>query len=386
MNPIKILLVDDSKSARYALSLQLKRHDAAVETADSAEAALKQIKESTPDAIFMDHTMPGMDGFEALDILKASPETSQIPVVMCTSNEDPEFMAQARQKGALDILSKSNAQQKLPQMITRIRACISAASPAPAPEAPTTRNISETVSRVAREEVARLFKEHQDAAPSISETVADVARKEVGQLVNKQLDANLEQHIQAAIMPIFSEFAERLSGDVLAQTEQKLREQLTKSVLERAEGLLGERFESEAKRLEKRFSSVQEEQAKLSANRLLSDVLPQAVTQQLDQERNRLAQMVQELIDHSLDGLAEEPAFMGKVLEMTEATAASAAEQAARRHARGIEDAVGTDQASAMTDKLLEATRRSVRTMYALAAGAALVGVAASGLVFLLLS
>ena len=73
MNPMKILLVDDSKSARYALRLQLQRFGIEVEALESAEAALQRIREAPPDAVFMDHTMPGMNGFEALEILKAPP-------------------------------------------------------------------------------------------------------------------------------------------------------------------------------------------------------------------------------------------------------------------------------------------------------------------------
>ena len=48
MDPMKILLVDDSKSARYALRLQLQRHGVEVETADSAESALEILKGTCP--------------------------------------------------------------------------------------------------------------------------------------------------------------------------------------------------------------------------------------------------------------------------------------------------------------------------------------------------
>lgn len=98
MSTRKILLVDDSKSARYALRLSLQRHDCEVDTADSAESGLEKIKQDLPDAIFMDHLMPGMNGFEALDLLKADPRTAHIPVVMCTSNDDEPYRRQAQEK------------------------------------------------------------------------------------------------------------------------------------------------------------------------------------------------------------------------------------------------------------------------------------------------
>jgi CheY-like chemotaxis protein len=133
---MKVLLVDDSKSARYALRLQLQRYGITVETDDTAESALERIRETPPDAVFMDHTMPGMNGIEALDILKAAPATMHIPVVMCTSTENSELMAQAKKKGALDILSKSTAPEKLKNLLDRLQRVVTAASAPGAEKSP----------------------------------------------------------------------------------------------------------------------------------------------------------------------------------------------------------------------------------------------------------
>ena len=56
------LLVDDSRSARFVPGKLLKRHDFEVEKVDSAEAVLSFLENHRPDAIFMNHMMPGMDG------------------------------------------------------------------------------------------------------------------------------------------------------------------------------------------------------------------------------------------------------------------------------------------------------------------------------------
>ncbi|MBK1642579.1 hypothetical protein CKO12_11970 [Chromatium okenii] len=125
---MKILLVDDSKSARYALRLQLQRHGVDVETADCAESAFEFLKTQLPDAILMDHMMPGLNGFEALDVIRADPRTAAIPVVMCTSHEEPEFVTTANQKGVFGILPKSAAADFLPEILDRLQVQLATAA------------------------------------------------------------------------------------------------------------------------------------------------------------------------------------------------------------------------------------------------------------------
>lgn len=121
---MKILLIDDSKVTRYALRIELKKLGVEVATADSAEAALETLKSRVPDAILMDHIMPGLNGLEALEIIRADPRTAHLPIVLCTAQEDADFAAAARKKGVLAILPKSLAAERLPDIIAHIRAAL----------------------------------------------------------------------------------------------------------------------------------------------------------------------------------------------------------------------------------------------------------------------
>ena len=98
------LIVDDSKSARVVLKKMLETHELNVDTAESAEDALEYLADHRPDVIFMDHLMPGMDGFEAVTAIKRNPDTATIPIMMYTSQEGEVYVGQARALGAVGVL------------------------------------------------------------------------------------------------------------------------------------------------------------------------------------------------------------------------------------------------------------------------------------------
>jgi CheY-like chemotaxis protein len=100
------LVVDDSKSARVILSRMLEKYDIEVDMAESAEQAIEYLKSNRPDAIFMDHLMPGMDGLQAVKEIKGNPKTAMIPIMMYTSQEGELYVGQARALGAMGVLPK----------------------------------------------------------------------------------------------------------------------------------------------------------------------------------------------------------------------------------------------------------------------------------------
>ncbi len=102
----RALVVDDSKSARVILSRMLEKYDIEVDMAESAEQAIEYLQHDRPDAIFMDHLMPGMDGLEAVRTIKGNPQTATIPIMMYTSQEGELYVGQARALGAMGVLPK----------------------------------------------------------------------------------------------------------------------------------------------------------------------------------------------------------------------------------------------------------------------------------------
>jgi len=107
MSAKRALIVDDSRAARVILSRMLETHGLDVDTVESGEQALDYLRSAQPDVVFMDHLMPGMDGFEAIRAMKANTQTATIPVMMYTSQEGEHYLQEAHKVGAMGVLSKT---------------------------------------------------------------------------------------------------------------------------------------------------------------------------------------------------------------------------------------------------------------------------------------
>jgi len=117
---INALVVDDSSTSRMLLTKILRKMDVHCEQASSGEDAISQLTWYHPNFIFLDHLMPGMDGFETLQAIKNDPETRNIPVIMYTSQHAHKYYEEAHALGAAGVISKQIDRDKLYLMISRI--------------------------------------------------------------------------------------------------------------------------------------------------------------------------------------------------------------------------------------------------------------------------
>lgn len=120
MSDINALVVDDSSTSRMLLTKILRKMDIHCEQASSGEDAIAQLTWYHPDFIFLDHIMPGMDGFETLKTIKGQPDTRNIPVIMYTSQHAHKYYEEAHSLGAAGVISKQVDRDKLYLMISRI--------------------------------------------------------------------------------------------------------------------------------------------------------------------------------------------------------------------------------------------------------------------------
>jgi putative two-component system response regulator len=100
-----IMLVDDNRTNLLTGKTALSE-DYAVLTAPSARKMLEALGRRKPELILLDVDMPDMSGFEAIKILKDSPETRDIPVIFLTAMEESAFELKGLQLGAVDYITK----------------------------------------------------------------------------------------------------------------------------------------------------------------------------------------------------------------------------------------------------------------------------------------
>ena len=104
--PTKILVADDSATMRRVLEMTFAGEDATVHTVDGGEGALAKAAELTPDIVFADVSMPGMDGYELARRLKTHPQLGKTAVVVMTNQQTPYDENKGRAAGVDDHVSK----------------------------------------------------------------------------------------------------------------------------------------------------------------------------------------------------------------------------------------------------------------------------------------
>ncbi|MBD2437810.1 response regulator transcription factor [Nostoc sp. FACHB-110] len=115
-----VLVVEDGLTDMEILSRYLQQAGYSVISATSSEDAQIKIDRTKPDLIFLDVILPGKSGFEICRELKSNPETSQIPIVFCsTKNSDVDKMW-GNMLGAQAYLSKPINREELVKILKQL--------------------------------------------------------------------------------------------------------------------------------------------------------------------------------------------------------------------------------------------------------------------------
>ncbi|MDR1036258.1 MAG: response regulator [Deltaproteobacteria bacterium] len=115
-SPPLIMLVDDNRTNLMAGKVSLS-DDYTVLTVSSARKMLDLLDKQKPELILLDVVMPEMSGFEAIQILRSSPETRDIPVIFLTALSDADKELEGISLGASDYIMKPFSPPLLRQRI-----------------------------------------------------------------------------------------------------------------------------------------------------------------------------------------------------------------------------------------------------------------------------
>lgn len=115
----KILLVEDDETLAGVYIERLEAEGFDVKRVDNGENALSSALEYKPDLILLDIMMPKISGFDVLDILRNTPETANMRIVMLTALSQPKDKERAEKLGVDDYLVKS--QVVIADVIARIK-------------------------------------------------------------------------------------------------------------------------------------------------------------------------------------------------------------------------------------------------------------------------
>jgi CheY-like chemotaxis protein len=113
-----ILLVEDNEDDRVVFTAVLQYYGYEVVPATTGEEGVRMAAELHPDLVVMDIRLPGIDGYEAAKLLKANPETKEIPVIVATLFDlDPQRL---RESGSDGYLNKPCAPTELQAEVERL--------------------------------------------------------------------------------------------------------------------------------------------------------------------------------------------------------------------------------------------------------------------------
>jgi len=115
----KILLVEDDDALANVYVMRLKAEGLDVTRVANGEDALAAAKEHKPDLILLDAMMPKVSGFDVLDILRNTPETANLKIIMLTALSQESDKQRAQGLGVDDYLVKS--QVVISDVVDRIK-------------------------------------------------------------------------------------------------------------------------------------------------------------------------------------------------------------------------------------------------------------------------
>lgn len=117
----KILVIEDDPVIQMLISQTLRREGYEIVTASDGSEGLRKVKETQPNLVVLDISMPGLDGYQVCHYLRQDPATANLPIIMVTAMARPSDQRRGFETGADDYLPKPFS---LADLITRVQSLL----------------------------------------------------------------------------------------------------------------------------------------------------------------------------------------------------------------------------------------------------------------------
>ena len=118
--PLKVMVVDDSRTIRSTAEALLGKEGFTVLTAEDGFDALAKIAEDRPDIVFVDIMMPRLDGYQTCTLIKSNPKYREIPVILLSSRDGVFDRARGKLAGSEHYLGKPFSRDELVEVVRRL--------------------------------------------------------------------------------------------------------------------------------------------------------------------------------------------------------------------------------------------------------------------------
>ncbi len=104
----RILVIEDEEALREAIKIKLELRGITVDDAATGEIGLEMLKAHTPDLVWLDMLLPGINGVEVLRTIRGMEEHKNLKVLVVSVSSGEEKIKEMLGLGALDYIIKSN--------------------------------------------------------------------------------------------------------------------------------------------------------------------------------------------------------------------------------------------------------------------------------------
>lgn len=115
------LIIDDNRQTADALRQMLDALGVEARVSYGSSPALELLQTVTPYLICLDINMPGVDGLEVLSFLRREPRLASVPVIVITSDDQPETQRRVMEGGATAMLIKPATLDRLEEALKKAK-------------------------------------------------------------------------------------------------------------------------------------------------------------------------------------------------------------------------------------------------------------------------